>query len=249
MDLMKFAIAATGMVALLVQSAAAEPPSPKPRIEPQILGATPMTASRGTRAKIDVRGKGLADAHALIFDCPEISGEIKSIEDKSGEQKLALELSIGANADDGIHAFRIVSPMGITSPKSLLVHDEVAVLEENLPGDLDQTARRLPTAPIVVLGKLGEVGEVDYYAFDVQAGEQFSFEVYNDKKFDAQISIYEKAESWFDSNALTRIAFNDEPNRGYSDFTPLLTRRFEQKGRYLVAVGAFLGGGGAEHLY
>ena len=249
---MKCAIAASGMVALLVQIAAADgpsKPSPKPRVEPQILGASPISASRGTRAKLDVRGKGLADAHALMFDCSSISGEIKSIDDKSGEQKLAVEVSIGPNTENGVHTFRIVSPMGVTSPRSLLIHDDVAVLEEDLPAELEQSARRLPPAPIVVRGKLGNIGEVDYYAFDAVAGEQFSFEVYNDKRFDAQLSIYEKAESWFDSNALNRIAFNDEPNRGYSDFTPLLSHRFEKKGRYLVAVAAFLGGGGSEYSY
>jgi hypothetical protein len=249
MDSMKTAVSAFAIALLLVRIEAAETSARKARIEPQILSTSAISASRGTRAKLEVRGKGLAEAHGLIFDCSALNGEIKSIEDKSGEQKLTLEISIGPDAGNGVHTFRLVSPMGVTSPRSLLVHHEVAILEEDLPTDVERPARRLPPAPIVVLGKVGAVGEVDFYAFDAEAGEQFSFEVYNDRKFDAQLFIYERAESWFDPHALNRLAFNDEPNRGYGDLNPVLSYRFEKKGRYLAAVSAFLGGGGADHFY
>jgi hypothetical protein len=249
MFLMNCLIAATTMTALLVQTAAAEAPARKPRVEPQISSASPMSATRGTRAKMEIRGNGLAGTHAVIFDCPDISGEIKTIDEKSGEQHLTAEFAIGAQASHGVHTFRLVSPMGVTSPRALLIHDEVAVPEENLPMDIQQGGRRLPPAPLVVLGKVGAIGEVDYYAFDAEAGEQLSFELYNDRRFDAQFFIYERTESWFESNALRRVAFNDEPNRGYGDLNPLLSHRFEKKGRYLAAVTAFLGGGGADHFY
>ena len=251
MRLMKLSVAilALGMASAFPRAQATEAPPRKERVEPQILSMGPISVSRGTQATLEVRGKGLADAHTILFDCPLLKGEVKSIENQSGEQKLALDLSISEETVNGVHTFRIVSPMGITNPRSLLVHDEVAVSEESLPLEVQQAARRLPPAPLVVLGKTATAGEVDYYAFEGEAGEGFFFEVYNDRRFDAQLLIYERAESWFDSQALNRLAFNDEPNKGYGDTAPRLSHRFEKKGRFLAAVTAFLGGGGSDHSY
>src|SRR5687768_9014794 len=130
-----------GLTALLVQIGAAEAPARKPRVEPEILSASPMSATRGTRTKMEVRGKGLAETHAVLFDCSDLTGEIKAIEEKSGEQNLTLEISIAPQASHGVHTFRLVSPMGVTSPRPLLIHDEVAVPEESLPMDIQQGGR------------------------------------------------------------------------------------------------------------
>src|SRR5262245_10790239 len=150
MATVKYFVLACGLIAWPV---AADPGTRKPRVEPQILASSPISATRGTRSTVELRGKGLAGASAVICDCAALTAEIKSIEEKSDEQKLKLEFVIGSKANRGVHTFRVVSPMGVTSPKPLLVHDEVTVAEESLPTEIEQSARRLPPAPIIVLGR------------------------------------------------------------------------------------------------
>ncbi|MEW5979475.1 MAG: hypothetical protein AB1898_27075 [Acidobacteriota bacterium] len=234
---------------------------PKPRTDPQILSVFPMASARGTTMQIEIRGKNLEGSHAVWFgEASPVSAKIiRCQEAQAAESKpspktdsffqLTAELSIPKETVPGTHALRILADGGISNPLPFVVHGQPVLLESDLPKVSDLKAFLLPAPPIVVAAKLGQPGEVDSFAFDVQDGEELFFEVFSEPKLDLQLSLYASSGSWFDPARLTRLAFNDEPNSTSRDRRPELSWQFERKGRYVVQVGAFLGTGGPDHSY
>jgi len=235
----------------------------KTRVEPQILSLFPLGAPRGARGslKVEVRGYGLEGAYAVWSDCDFITAVIKVVEEIKPEEdhgsarnatlsRVALELSLAPDITIGAHFIRIIAPSGVSNGLPFFIYAEPVVSEEDLPRtDLAPAARQLPRLPVVVSGKISREGETDYFAFQGEAGQTLFLEVLGGGKFDPQISLYEPGGSWFDSRALRRLAFNDEPNTASKNLNPALTCRLSRKGPFLAAVGAFLGRGGPDCSY
>lgn len=234
----------------------------KPRVEPQLHSLFPPGASQGSRSRVEVRAQEIEGAYEVWFDCPWITGTIESIEALKAEKpetpggspkaqlyRALLQVSVAPETSLGLHFVRIVSPRGVSNPLPFAVHQEPVVIEAELPKERTPAARRLAMLPIVVSGKIGEAGETDSYSFEAKPGQELFFEVLQVGRFDPQLSIYEPAGSWFDSRALRRLAFNDEPNTASKNLSPALSYRFDRKGRFVVTVGAFLGRGGPDCSY
>jgi hypothetical protein len=243
---------------LSVESAAGQ--APKPRPEPQLSSVFPLGASQGARISVELRGQNLDNAYAFWSDCAAIRGEIKSIEPVKPEGdgkaakgqpvlKVMAEFVVAPDANLGQHAFRIIGPLGVSNPLPFFVYQEPVTVETDLPLDGSPSARRISRLPTVVSGTLGTAGEVDSYLFEAEAAQELFFEVLHAGRTDPQMAIYERAGSWFDSKALRRLAFNDEPNTASKNLSPALTYRFEHKGSFLVNVTGFLGRGGPESSY
>lgn len=234
--------------------------APKPRPEPQLSSAFPLGATQGMRLSVELRGQNLDNAYALWADCAAFRGEIKSIEPVKADAdaksakgapvlKVMAEFVVDPDADLGQHTFRVIGPRGVSNPLPFFVYQEPVTVEGDLPLDGASSVRRIPRLPSVVSGTLGTTGEVDSYVFDADAGQELFFEVLQAGRTDPQIAIYERAGSWFDSKALRRLAFNDEPNTASKNLSPALTYRFEHKGSFLVTVTGFLGRGGTDNSY
>ncbi len=163
--------------------------------------------------------------------------------------KVMTEFVVAPDATPGQHTFRLVGPRGVSNPLPFFVYQEPVTDENDLVLDDSPAARRIATLPAVVSGRLGTTGEVDSYSFGAEAGQELFFEVLHSGRTDPQIAVYEKSGSWFDSKALRRLAFNDEPNTASKNLSPALTYRFDRKGSFLVTVASFLGRGGPESSY
>lgn len=242
-----------------MESAAAQT-AVKPRPEPQLSSVFPLGSSQAARISVELRGQSLDNAYAVWFDCAAIRGEIKSIEQIKPEGdgkaakgqpvlKVLAEFVVGSDANLGQHAFRVVGPRGVSNPLPFFVYREPVTVRGNLSVECSSTTRKISKLPTVVSGVLETAGEVDSYVFDVEAGQELFFEVLHAGRTDPQIALYERAGSWFDSKALRRLAFNDEPNTASKNLSPALTYRFEHKGSFLVTVTGFLGRGGPENSY
>ncbi len=229
------------------------------RPEPQLLSTFPLGATRGSHPRVEIRGQHLGDVYAVWTDCSSITAEIKSVEAQPEEPgasakaapvfRVSLKVFVSSDSGVGTHFLRVVSPLGVSNPLSFIVYNEPVTVESDLPADAESAARRLPALPIVVSGKIGTAGEVDTYSFEAQADQELFFEVLHTGKLDPQLSVLEPAGSWFDPQALKRLAFNDEPNTASKNLSPALSYRFDRRGRYLVTVGGFLGRGGPDSSY
>ena len=236
-----------------------------PRPEPTLLSIFPMGGNPGAEFTAEVRGTALEGAYAVWFGTDVLSADIQRVEpvnkaSKDGKTRqeaskrkyrAVLRLRIQDAAKSGLYWVRLLTPNGLTDAVRFRVNRD-PVIEEVGPAHSDpESAQRLDRFQVVVNGRFSRKAEVDFYDFEVSAGEQLRFEAYSGSpKTDPLLTLFAPTGSWHNPARLTRLAYNDEPTHypGRSN-EPRLTYRFEKAGRYLLRVEPFLGGGGPGHVY
>ena len=241
--------------------------------EPEILYVFPVGGRQNSTFQIEVEGQSLDGTYAVWTDCQELRAEATRVQEakiyikpkraEDGLQtgyRLILEITASPETAVGGHVLRLVSPRGISNsfPLRISPQSEAVVNEAE-----DQTVHGKPVRaqqvsfPVAVSGRLGRVlgGEVDYYKFQAQKGEELFFEVFFqaskghriDNRGKILLYLYEPAASWVDPHRLVQLAFNDDPVAhenglfalGADSVRAALTYRFKKKGSYLIAVRAF----------
>ena len=228
--------------------------------EPVIHSVFPLALRRGLPLEIQIRGSGLEGSYAAWFDCDAVRAKVKTVEpidldadkrdpaDKGKKprlgQRVVLDVQSDANSALGAHVFRIVSNRGLSNALSIDVTAENVVLEQSSgkAGEYQQVSW-----PAVVNGRISKDGEMDYYAVEVNAGTDLLFEVDSlGGSLDPTLTLFEPSMSWLSSDRLVQLAFSDDvANRPMA----VIPYRFGKSGRYVVAVGAFVGIGNPDSSY
>lgn len=242
-----------------------------PPTEPTILSVHPLGARAGSTLEVEVQGYLLDGARAVWFEQGGIQsrvGDVRAVPAKgngdseaAGEGKPVLmgvrvRLEIPSDALAGVHRFRLVSNRGVSNALMFRVNSDAVLDETSQPHQTPSTAQQV-TVPAVVNGRVVSDGEEDFYAFELTEARELRFEVFcktpgkppDVTGLDPELTLYEPTGSWFDRERTTRLAYNDDPSSYHVSRLPRLTYRFLKKGRYLVGVGAFLGGGSPHFSY
>ena len=242
-----------------------------PPTEPTILSVHPLGARAGSTLEVEVQGYLLEGARAVWFEQGRLQGRVRDVRavpaegngdsEGAGEDKPVLlgvraELEIPSDALVGVHRFRLVSTHGVSNALMFRVNSGAVLDETSQPHQTPSTAQPVPV-PAVVNGRVTHDGEEDFYAFEVDEARELRFEVFCKPPgkppdvvgLDPELTLYEPTGSWFDTERTTRLAYNDDPSSYHVSRLPQLTYRFLKKGRYLVGVGAFLGGGSPHFSY
>ena len=260
---------------------------PEPR-DPELRSHHPLGGSIGSPFKIQVRGKRLQGAHAVWFECDDVHARVLTVSEvaeKEGEGEdeyyrrralallgqdgkepeflAVLEVRTSSETRPGLHHFRLVGPTGLSNSLSLHLVDQSLQDEQESPHHRPSQAQEI-RLPAVVNGTIEDKGELDYYSFEVEAGDTLAFQVLSGFELgvsywaQTEIRLYEPHESWFGTDRARPLVLKGprlswEPIRVRSswfdrrDFVtqfvlyPLLEHRFEKAGRYLLSVGTFLG--------
>ncbi len=249
---------------------------------PELKSIFPLGGTRGTHFAATVRGQNLDAAYHVWFACQDLSAEIeaiKEIERDDDEEEpypppaadaeklqeklyeLRLKVTIAANARLGAHEVRLVTPLGVTGPILLLVSSEPVVLETEGPHAIPAEAQNVKL-PAFINARLAESGEVDYYAFDVEAGRELQLEVRSthfpvpDELGDPQLVLFKPEGSWFDPHRGVRLEVADLWRPPPGDFPqrtshrlPRVRRVFDEAGRYLAKVDTVGGSSGPDYSY
>lgn len=147
-----------------------------------------------------------------------------------------LELRIADDARIGAHTMRFINSAGLTNSVSFDVVDQPVIAETTEPHDLPSNAQPV-TFPSVIYGRIIKNNQLDYYSFEVDAGEELVFQVKSTgPNFDPQLSLFAPTGSWFDAGQIRRLSWNDEPVSHHLSRDPRLEYRFEQAGRYLLRI-------------
>ena len=239
--------------------------------EPTILSVHPLGARAGSSLQVDVQGYLLEGARAVWFEQGQLRGRVRDLVPASSKEtgdgdaaagetpvllSVRLRLEIPSNAPTGVHRFRLVSRRGVSNALMFRVNSGAVLDETGQPHQTPSTAQPVPI-PVVVNGRVASDGEEDFYAFEVTEARELRFEVFSktpgkppdDVGLDPELTLYEPTGSWFDKERTTRLAYSDDPSSYHVSRLPQLTYRFLKKGRYLVGVGAFLGGGSPHFSY
>ena len=260
------ALLATTFSAGLLQAQESTPPT-----EPTILSVHPLGARAGSTLEVEVQGYLLEGARAVWFEQGGLQGRVGDVravpaegngdseaagDDKSVLLGVRVELEIPSDALAGVHRFRLVSKQGVSNALMFRVNSDAVLDEISRPHQTPSTAQPVGV-PAVVNGRVVGDGEEDFYAFELTEARELRFEVFcktpgkppDDVGLDPELTLYEPTGSWFDQERTTRLAYNDDPSSYHVSRLPRLTYRFLKKGRYLVGVGAFLGGGSPHFSY
>ena len=234
----------------------------EPRPEPALSSIFPMGGNPGTEFAAEVRGTALEGAYAAWFDTDVLSADIQRVEpvNKDGKPgqpsskrkyRAALRLRIQGAAKAGLYWMRLLTPNGLTDAVRIRVNNDPVIEEVGSAHSDPESAQRLDKFQVVVNGRFSRKAEVDFYDFEVSAGERLRFEAYSGSpSTDPVLTLFEPTGSWHNPARLTRLAYNDEPTHypGRSNESRLIYR-FEKAGRYVLRVEPFLGGGGPDHVY
>ena len=253
----------------------------KGKAPPALKSIFPLGANQGSHFSATVRGENLDGAYHVWFDCQSLSAEIEGIREIEANDEedpylpatgdteklekklfeLRLRVIVEEAADLGAHEMRLVTPLGVTDALSLLVDSVPVVLET------DQSHAILPQAqhlelPALVNARLAESGEVDYYSFDVEAGQALQLEVRTTyfpdltKSGDPQLVLFKPEGSWFDPHRGVRLEVTDlwrPPPGNFAQITnhrlPRVRRVFNESGRYLARVDTVGGQSGPDYSY
>ena len=236
-----------------------------PPTEPTILSVHPLGARADSTLEVEVQGNLLEGARAVWFEQGQLQGRVEDIRPVSAEETtdaeaaggdtpvllgVRIRLEIPSTALTGVHRFRLVSRRGVSNALMFRVNSAAVLDETSQPHQTPSTAQQV-SLPAVVNGRVASDGEEDFYAFEVTEARELRFEVFSkppgkppdDVGLDPELTLYEPTGSWFDKERTTRLAYNDDPSSYHVSRLPRLTYRFRNKGRYLVGVGSFLGGG------
>jgi hypothetical protein len=233
---------------------------------PELVSVFPFGGQQGAEFSATVRGRSLDGITGVWFDCEHLSATVSGVEREKAAagaggkgkgssgaplQLLSLKIKPAAGAPAGLHYMRVLSAGGLSNPLPVRVHAEPSLSEDAAAHGAAEQSQRIPEYPVVVNGKLGVRGEVDFYAFDAEQGETVRFDALTaGGGFDPSLTLYAATGSWFRPDRLNELAFNDEAV-SYPGL-PLhatLTYQFPRKGRYFIRLNGFLGEGGPDQAY
>lgn len=220
---------------------------------PDLTAVSPLGGRPGATFEAVVWGKDLLKARAVWSPSHGITGKILSVEPGAKEKDpelLRLQIQLSADLSPGPHDLRVITDRGLSNALRLFVHEQRTVLEQGEPHELAVDSQPLESWPAAVHGRIDEVGQVDFYSFQVEAGQELLFRTYSSSGLDPGLSVWKLTGSWFDPKRPTRLAFADEAvSYPGHPVEAMLRYRFEAAGEYLVRVNGFWGYGADEHSY
>jgi hypothetical protein len=241
---------------------------------PLLLSVFPALAQPGRTVKAEARGVRLDGVYAVWSEGGRFRGRILNVEEVKDQTKqrinlleklkvtgpfyrALIELQIDPKAHNGTHLLRLVSARGVSNPIGFFVMDAPITVET--PGS-HQTINQsqLATVPGLANGKIGELGEVDYYSFLAKKGLRLQFEVVAEQKFDAgvtlgkfapELALFRAGGSWFDPHRPSRVLFEEERSSDLMHLDASGTYGFTEDGQYFLQVSGLFGQGCPECTY
>ena len=232
----------------------------EPLTAPKAISVFPVAAQQGSVFEAQVRGKNLEGVSGVWFAAEGATARVEKVEPreievyrkpaKMGKKTVPghlvfLKIEVAPDAKRGKHSFRLVTPNGVSNALEFLVGARPVTPEIASDHSKAQDAQHLEL-PAVVAGKLSEMGDRDFYSFDVAAGQQLTFHAVSNTTLSrftddaAQFALYRPGGSWYDPQRPLRLASAPKAR---------LTYTFETPGRYFVAVTSFQGVGGPGYSY
>ncbi len=145
------------------------PVKPKP---PVLTRLTPAAARRGQTVQVKLEGKYLRETTEVRAGIP---GGKATFAPGTTPDEIDVTLTIPAETPAGVYPIRVKTPAGQSGPLNFIVDLFPTVAETE--GRRSPTTGQKITLPATVVGSIGRAGDVDYYRFDAQAGQEIGVQV------------------------------------------------------------------------
>src|SRR5437879_5623952 len=213
--------------------------------EPKLLSIFPSAARPASTLQVDVRGNFLLDAYAAWFDSNALSARLIKVEkvdeparpnplEKKPDKpptiyRARIELHTSAAIREGTYALRLLTARGISDAVTFRVVDEPVTVESGGAHGAVQRAQAI-SYPTIILGKLENPGELDYYSFHARRGQELRFEAVASQNCQPQLELYRAGGSWFNEARPTHLLSEEERTSNLIPIRSRATHRFAQGG-------------------
>ncbi len=199
---------------------------------PRLLTVTPMGGQAGTSVEVGITHEHVDVARELLFSMPTISAKpVVAADGKPVPNRFLV--TIAADAPVGVHDARILSRLGVSSPRAFAVGDLPEIVRTTANNSI-QTALPLPVNAVCNATTTDRA--IDFYSFQAVRGRRVIVECVTmpiDSKLNPVVIVADAA-----GNDL--LVSRDG---GLIDFTP------EADGPHLVKVHGLAYQGGSEQFY
>src|SRR5262249_15168633 len=141
------------------------PVKPKP---PQLAKLTPSAGRRGQTIRITLEGKYLETVTDITSASPDVVATL--VPANKTTTQFQADVRIAAHTPAGAYKLGLKGTAGESSTLPFLV-DLFGPVAEAEPNDSPSTGQKV-ALPATLVGAIGHAGDVDYYRFDAQAGQQ-----------------------------------------------------------------------------
>ncbi len=228
---------------------------------PMVTKLSPTALQRGGEAVVTIDGNGsFAGSSLLLFDDPGLHGTVLPADkpktpakDKPkttkglGRDSVKVRIKADRSTRPGPREVRIATDQGVSSIGMLVVVDHPVIVEaDEAKNDSPEKAQGI-AFPAVVSGTISKAEDVDWYAFDVKAGQTLTFVVWGNR---IENKIHD-LQTHLDPILLLHdekgreIAAND--NLEFAD--PTFSHEFKSAGRYFLQIRDVAYGGNANWSY
>ena len=145
------------------------PVKPKP---PQLNKVTPAAGRRGQTVRVTLEGAHLDSVTELRTDADVPA---KLVAEGRAPGRIQFDLSIPAGTPAGAYQLSLKGPLGETAKLPFLVdrHEPIAEVEPNNAASASQAV----SLPATLVGGLGQAGDIDFYRFEAQPGQEIGVQV------------------------------------------------------------------------
>jgi WD40 repeat protein len=145
------------------------PVKPKP---PQLAKLTPNASRRGQTVRLTLEGKYLETVAEITSASAEVTAKI--VPGSQTANQFQADITIAPDAPAGAYKLGVKGDVGKSATLPFLV-DLFSPITEIELNDSPSTGQKV-TLPATLLGAIGHAGDVDYYRFEAQAGQQIGVE-------------------------------------------------------------------------
>lgn len=197
----------------------------------------PPGGTAGSRVEARVEGANLGGATAALVSRPGVKAQVGA--PAADGSSLPVTLEIAPDAAPGPYELRIVSPKGVSNPGYLWVGPWPERAETE-PNNTPAEAMKPGKLPVTICGRIDAAEDVDWYAFQAEAGETLAFDICAYRLYSAVDPALELRDS---ADRLLASAME-----GY-DRDPRILYTFKAAGTYRLLVRDVMYRGGPNFLY
>lgn len=226
--------------------------------DPEVIHIFPLGGQPGSSVEIEIQGRNLEGARALLADSDAVQGRVVRVEPGSARmkegrkvkeipgQKVVAAVEIDPGAQLGPHALRLVSAKGVSNEMIFWVVPMPTLHETDGEHGTAKEAQAI-TVPSALSGRIADEGQADFYRFEAHPDQELAFEVvegvqrlWGDLRrapgFSLELSG--SGESWFDGERRVKLGTANTAvfHKNISAYKPRLIRRFANGGWHTLEV-------------
>ena len=144
---------------------------PVATLAPKPMKMSPMAISRGTTTRVVFTGSELGHVQKATASVPGVSVQLRAL----SANELSADITVKPDAAAGAVQLVVENEVGKAPPLTIAV-DRYAAIPETGVTDSARAAQPVKL-PVTIAGSIDRAGDVDYFRFDAEAGEQIGVQV------------------------------------------------------------------------